>query len=334
MTRGSSLLARCALALSATLAVAPAAAQKDDAVVRARTLANEGGDLLDKKEYAEALDKVQQAERLYHAPTHLMMIADALENLGRLAEAADVYEKLTSEPLPNKAPPAFKRAQEEGGKRLRALLARVPSMLLELHGPAPDAATVTLDGKPFEVRPGVAVRTDPGEHQLHAEARGFLTRDHKFSLPEKGGVVKVDLFLAPEGTGPVDEEKPPEADRAAAPPSGGSSKVPAVVAFGIGAVGLGVGAVTGILSLGKVGELSDDCPQGKCSPAQQKTIDSAGTLGTISTVGFIAGGVGVAAGVVLLVALPGPKPTTGRATVQPTATFGGGGATLGVRGAF
>src|SRR5205814_86585 len=61
-----------------------------------------------------------------------------------------------------------------------------------------------------------------------------------------------------------------------------------------------IGAVTGIMSLNRVGHLEDACTNKVCSPSQQDTIDAAGTLGTVSTVGFVVGGAGIGTGIVLL----------------------------------
>ena len=95
-----------------------------------------------------------------------------------------------------------------------------------------------------------------------------------------------------------------------------------------------VGAVTGAISLSKVGDLEEKCPDHRCSPADQATADQARTLGTVSTVGFIAGGALVAAGVVLLVIRPsGGDPAAARSGLRVTAaTAGPGGITL--RGTF
>src|SRR5690349_7016544 len=128
------MLRRVALALVVTsaLGVAPsrALAQSSKAqIAEARSLAQDAGDLLDQKNYAEALERATQAEALYHATIHVLMIAQAQEGLGRLAESALTYERLVAEPLPRTAPGVFRDAQEKGKVKLRELLARVPSML-------------------------------------------------------------------------------------------------------------------------------------------------------------------------------------------------------------
>ncbi|WP_437659104.1 tetratricopeptide repeat protein [Sorangium sp. So ce1182] len=98
--------------------------------------------------------------------------------------------------------------------------------------------------------------------------------------------------------------KPPPAAPAAPPApqaGGGGSLLPAGLAFGLGAVGLGVGAATGIASLSKVSDIKSQCDGRRCPAELQGDADAATTLGHVSTVGFIVGAASAAAGVVLLV---------------------------------
>src|SRR6185503_6053716 len=104
--RASSSLAGCALVLLMLCATAAAASEDDDRD-KARALAEQAGDALDARKFSQAIDLVTQAETLYHAPTHLLIAAEAHEGLGALVEAAEIYERIVAEPLPAGAPPAF-----------------------------------------------------------------------------------------------------------------------------------------------------------------------------------------------------------------------------------
>jgi len=83
--------------------------------------------------------------------------------------------------------------------------------------------------------------------------------------------------------------------------------------------------------MGKHTKLVEACPDKVCDPETQgATLNNYHTLGTVSTVGFIVGGVGVATGTILL--LTGSKesaPPT-QATWSPFL----GVASAGVRGTF
>ena len=127
--------------------------------------------------------------------------------------------------------------------------------------------------------------------------------DTTFTVAE-GGTANATLKLEknPDAivTGPGGTTEPP-------PPGGsggGSNKTFAYVAFGVGGAGLVVGAVTGIIAIGKHSKLKDNCPNDTCPSDQQDKVDSYKTVGTISTIGFIVGGVGIAAGAVLFFTAP------------------------------
>ncbi|XXT17153.1 tetratricopeptide repeat protein [Sorangium sp. So ce429] len=118
--------------------------------------------------------------------------------------------------------------------------------------------------------------------------------------------------------------KPPPAAPAAPAPQagGGGSLLPAGLAFGLGAVGLGVGVATGIASLSKVSDIKSQCDGRRCPAELQGDADTATTLGHVSTVGFIVGAASAAAGVVLLVVRRGGDGAPDAASAAPQARRG------------
>jgi hypothetical protein len=320
---------------------APAAHAAGDDAEQARALAQEGGDLLDAKRYAEALDRVTRAESLYHAPTHELMLGQAHEGLGHLATALAIYEKLAAEHVPPAAPRAFLDAQQTGKERLRALLARVPSILVVVRGLGQgDLPDVRIDGEPYSLEAGAAKPADPGSHVVVVDAPGHPPLERSVVLPDKGGVVTVEMQLgnpraeSPPAAGPETSRGQPVAADAAATKAREGSMVPALVAFGVGAVGLGVGGVTGILSLSNVSDLHARCPGDRCAPSQQSEIDSTKTLGVVSTVGFVVGGAGVAAGAALLLLRRAPTEASAAARRSPVVAPWIGAGAAGVEGSF
>jgi tetratricopeptide (TPR) repeat protein len=97
---------------------------------------------------------------------------------------------------------------------------------------------------------------------------------------------------------------PPPADHTAGP------LWPGLVTLGVGAAGLGIGAVTGLISLSKVSDLSAHCGGYHCTPSDEPAAASARGLGNASTAAFVVGGAAAAAGVLLLVIRPGGRPLT------------------------
>jgi len=95
---------------------------------------------------------------------------------------------------------------------------------------------------------------------------------------------------------------PPVDTTDASPPrQDGRSVVPVLVAFGIGAVGLGVGTIFGIAALGNKSSLDQTCVSNVCPASSQWLIDDSQRNALVSTISFAAGAAGVAAGTLLLV---------------------------------
>ena len=110
-------------------------------------------------------------------------------------------------------------------------------------------------------------------------------------------------------------------------------RIGAYTAFGVGAVGLGLGTVFLLQSLGKQSDADALCtlPGGRCdidNKAEVNKLDSdAKSASTLSIVGFAVGGAGVAAGVVMLLLSSKSESSTatGQTTVYPWVGVGSGG---------
>lgn len=327
-----------------------AGAQAKEPAAAARELARAGWDALDKQDYKTALEKVTEAEGLYHAPTHLLLMGNAQAGLGRLVDALATFEKLAAEPLTAAAPNAFKEAQEAGRKRMKELLARVPSLLVVVESAEAAGVTVKLDGEKVTFPGGVAVRCNPGEHTIVVEAEGFPPATQKITLPEKGGVVRVPIALS-KPSSPAPSSSVSAGPTASAAPTGSALVGPTgpqvkpltIVTLGVAGASLVVGAITGGVTLGAAGDLKKRCPDNHCPNDEQGAYDSANTLATVSTATFVIGGVAAAAGAVLLTldmlggrAAPSAARSAGAprgaegVRIQPFLSLGGGG----VRGSF
>lgn len=276
--------------LCATLVwLAPIAAAAEPTLAdrnAARALASDGADLFDANKHAEAIEVFRKAEALVHAPTHLLYIARAHQKLGKLVEAHDVYDDILTDPfITPTSPSAFRDARTSAEQEDAALLARIPTMKLVISSPAPETVQVTMDGKRIERELLLApLLMNPGSHKLEAQGRGLVS-DAKTVAMSEGDRINVTLSLPWQG--PL---------------------YPAIVALSAGALGLTIGTVTGILSVSKVGDLEDRCPEMHCLPPDRSIGDSAKTLGTVSTVSFVLGGALIGAGVALAIVRPGGGP--------------------------
>jgi hypothetical protein len=280
------------LVVVAALAFLPgnASAQSEADKTTARALAEEGHAALDAKDYATAADRFKRAEKLYHAPTLLLGLARAYVGLGKFVEAKESYNLVIREKLGPDASDAFKQAVEDAQREIVGLDAKIGWVTIRVEGPEEPKVLID-DAEVSAASLGVKRAVNPGPHVVKASANGYDPGETNFNV-EAGSSQDVTLKLVANPDAVVD---------GGAEDGGATLRLVGFIAIGVGGAGLIVGAVTGGLAMGKHSKLEDNCPGGQCPPDQQDNLDSFHTLGTVSTVGFIAGGVLAAAGIVLVV---------------------------------
>lgn len=322
-----------AVLIAAALVPATAHAQDSDAdKAAARDLTKDGNSLIEKRDFAAAADRFTRAESLFHAPTITLGLARARVGLGKLVAAQEAYNRVLNTNLSADSAPAFHKAVADARKELEALTPRIPSVVIEVKGG--NAPNVTADN--VRVPPaalGVRRLMDPGEHVIRAAAPGFAVSEVRVTLAEgKSEVVRIELKPdasssgALPGAGPVSTpaaEGAPARATEAHRSSGSSAKTFGFVGLGVGAAGLLVGGITGALVLSKHSTLVGECPGNRCSATYAGDVDSYRTMGTVSTVSFIGGGVLTATGLVLLLTAPsGSAATTAMQPVIGPGYFG------------
>ncbi len=324
------MLGLAAAAAAAALAPATAHAQSDADRATARQLGQEGFAALDQKDYPTAEDRLRRADRLVHAPTLMLGLARALVGEHKFVEAQEMYQRIIREGVPAGAPEAFRQALEDAKKEVDTASPYIGGVTITVKaaggGDVPNEK-VTIDGNPVNVASlGIRRAVDPGTHTLKVTADGFKTAEVKFTVAE-GGSVDAPVVLekdpswvpptatpvpgtapgpgegTPVGPTPVPgptpgfpQPPPPGAEQ----PQGGLPMAVPIAAFGVGAAGLILGSVMGVVALGDHSRLTNECTAGSCDPKYQGDIDSYHSAGLISTVGFVVAGVGAAAGVVTL----------------------------------
>ncbi len=297
-------------------------AQADADRAAARQLGEAGQAALDAKDYKTAEDKFRRADTLVHAPTLLLGLARALAGEGKLLEAQEAYKRIVREGVAPGSPAVFQKALEDAKQEVDTVSPRIGGVTISVKTAGGEASPanlqVALDGAPVNAALlGVKRPANPGSHVLHVTADGYKPVDLKVDVPVGGAVdAPVTLEKDPNAAQATPAVVPPPADASSSsPPPGATPEQPAAaegggpgiwpwVAFGVGAAGLITGGVTGALALGDHSDLSGACSNGICHPDQQSKVDSYNTMGTISTVGLIVGGVGVATGALLLVLKP------------------------------
>ncbi len=282
----------------------------------ARSLASEGYDALERKDYETAVNRFRHADALVHAPTISVDLARALIGLGRYVEAYERYQLVIREGVPKGSPASWRQAVEDAEREAQALEPRLGWVVIHVMGPLDPQ--VTIDGVVVpEASLGARRAADPGDRTVRASAPGFEPASQAVTLRE-GEQETVTLVLERSPTRPSDDKEADEAPPSPKPREKGSD-LPVWIAFGVGGAGIVVGGVTGIVALGAHAELAERCPTGKCFPlndAEARTLRSDlsryHTFGTVSGIGFAFGIAGAVTGTVLLL--------TGRSNEQTRAT--------------
>lgn len=297
-------LALCAVAAglllpAAALAQAPSSADR----ATARTLAQEGYEALRDHDYAKALDRFSRANGLVRAPTLLRDLARAQVGLGRLVDAHETYNTIVREGVSDEAPQSWIKAVADAKAELAALSPRLSWVIINVSGPA--HPRVTIDGAPVpESSLGVKRAADPGRHELRALATGYYTAKKTITVSEGETVnIAFELEDAPPDAAPKNEEEAGTVSVATVkdPPW---RKPVTIGAFVVGGAGIALGSITGILAMSKQNQLATDCANRTCGPNEKAALSNYHTLGMVSNIGFVAGGLATAAGVVLLVVKP------------------------------
>jgi PEGA domain len=309
-------------------------AQSDEQRANARALADQGVQAFQGERWQEAVDLFERAESLVDAPTHLLFGARAHAKLHHYVKARELYLRISREPLRADAPRAFRNAQTSANQELSDVEPHIGQLTISIRGVDPKLAKVTMDGTVVQsVLIGVSRPIDPGEHQIQAEAPGFGTQSKQVTVGD-GAKVSVVLELVPGGAAavplplgatpptatavpggsalsPTSAPSSPTPQTDVGPSASKSKRIGAYVAFGAGAVGIGLGAIFLSSSASKRSQAdkafqdcggATGCSNGNPDSARVTALDnSARSAETMSIVGFAAGGLAVGAGALLFV---------------------------------
>jgi hypothetical protein len=262
------------------------------------------------------------------------------------------------------APACPAEVKAECDRRAAELNAALPTIVLgatDAAGNDVSAVTVTVDGAPFATAlDGRALPIDPGNHTLHFQAAGRAPIDKTIVAREGEKARRVSVVLgaagatsavAPvAGVAPVATVAPVEGAAPASPPPAAAQgpktpstwstgKTVAVVSWGVGAVGIVVGALAGAKANSDASTQKTDCSSAGDCPnhaGAESAHSSSLSAGNLSTAMFVVGGVGAVAGTVLWLTAPkggaekapAPAPVTTGLRFDPMVGPQGGGVML------
>jgi hypothetical protein len=286
------------IAAGALCSALPSFAQGGDAAA-AEVLFHEGRAASDAGDHHKACEKFHESHRLDPAPGTMLNIADCEERIGRLATAWTFYRAVTQ-----KLPPNDERATV-AKSRAEQLEPRLPKLALRLEAGAPAGSRVLRDGVELKTASlDVALPVDPGKHVIEVTAPGHAPRRYELTIGEAELVTR---DVAPG----MRRESSPALGASASADHGSGTRTLGWVLGGVGVVGVATFAVTGMMVLDRKSVVDENCDAGKrCNQAGADAAESGRTLGTISGVSLIVGGVALAAGAYFVLSSDGERPTT------------------------
>ena len=306
------------------------AAAQTDGRVAAEALFRAGREALAKGDHATACQRFEESNRLEPAVGTVFNLANCREKLGQLASAWQRYQEAVQ-----KLPSGDERTKI-ASQRAAALEPRLPRLTLSLPPDAPAGTVIVKDGTELGSGSlGVPLPVDPGEHTLVVRAPGYMDERSQVTLAEAESRALMLTLGEPKSELPESREAtsigvvPPPTDTRGQDSGGSAQRTLGYAVGAVGVVGLAVSLGTGAMVLSKKSTVEDECVDKRCTEEGIDAGDSGRTLSTISTVSFVAGMVGVGAGLVLVLTSDDGRGTATSVSAQPL--YGGAALRLGGR---
>jgi hypothetical protein len=281
----------------------------------AEVLFREAKTLSDKGQFEQACPKFQESHRLDPKPGTILNLAVCHEKQGKTASAWLDYIEAASF-----AGRAGQKDREAFAKDQAAKLEKLlPHLIVRVPATTP-GIVVKLDSAALsEAAWGIAAPINPGNHFIEAMAPGYKGWSQTITIENASSNVDVtvpkleqELNEKPKtdpssgGTTVVVQEKPKQSDPPPPSPKPQFNKPLwiGIAAGGVGLAGMIIGPALGVhtFTLRDAGNV--ECgPEPENTFCTKKGIDlqsQAATSATVSTVGFVMGGLGLGAGAALI----------------------------------
>ncbi len=306
-----------------------ASAQPSQQQTQAIARFDEGRTLMKDGKFAAACTAFEQSQELDPASGTLYNLAGCYVKVGKLASAWGAYREL-SERDTN----ATRRA--DATKQAGGLAPRLPRLVIT----APDAPAdllVQLNGLDVTKLLGIDNPIDLGPHEVVARATGFAEARIAIDVTVEGKTTPVEIRLVPLAPAAVTTVAPDASTRAPAsgtfePAHHSRRKLYGAVTGGVGLVGIAAGVVFGSRARTRwhaaqaiCGTDDQVCDNPALIQSANDLASEARSAARASTIFSIAGGVLIAAGVVIIVTAPHEHAVQ----LAPTASATGAGLTLG-----
>jgi hypothetical protein len=298
------------------------AARADDKPARADALFKEAKALVAQGRYADACPKLEESQSIDPAVGTQFNLADCYEHLGRTASAHALFTEVARVA---KLAGKFER-EKSARERADKLAPKLGRITIVVTAEVP-GLEIQIAQKPLPKSDwGSAIPEDAGTYAVVASAPDHAPFETQAVVAD--GETRTIAIPALVSTAPP--PPPPRSGLGVDPPPrprGESAIVTMVfVSAGVGLAGVAVGTVAGIVAIAKHSSADKDCPKdtyhGNC-PTQSGADEwnAATTAGTISTIGFVAGAVGIAGTVVFVLSIPKANVAVGPSSILVRGSF-------------
>ncbi len=275
---------------------------------RAQALFDDGRRLMNEGHYSDACPKLAASQKLDPGAGTLMNLATCYEKNSQLASAWATFKDAAAASHASNHPDWEAAARTRADKlepelaRLAVIVgkeAQLPGLVVERDGRAIDPAEWTTP-----------IPIDSGLHTIRALAPGKKTWSTQVTIggPRSQASVAVPVLEREQTSPAVVERTQGEGDRSkeqARGETGSTQRVIALAMGGAGVIALGAGAFFGLKARSTYDDALSQCNSShQCQQAGLDRADDATSQATISTIGFVAGGVLLAGGGVLYLTAP------------------------------
>lgn len=278
------------------LLAVPARAANPQDQAAAVALFQEARQLATAGNYQSACPKFAEAQRLYPTTGTLLSLGDCYEKAGKLASSWGAFKQaeITARNVGDV------ERQEEGARRALKLEGSLSKLTISVAGSPGAGIEVRRDGGLIgEGQWGAAVPVDAGEHVIEVTAPGRQKWTTKVQVAAGGASVAVSV-----------PELPPASAAPEAPVEGSAWGGQRITGVAIGGAGL-VSMVVGSVFTAKMVSKNNDS-KAYCLPSNPDLCHAEGVAlrnealdaSRIATPTFIAGAVGMAAGLVVFLTAP------------------------------
>lgn len=281
----------------------------------------------ERQEFAAALTEFRASMQLLPSPNTRLYVGRALRELGQYPDAWNELTLAATEAAERARTEArYARTADAARAEAAALAGRVGLLTVSVSAPVGEM-TVLVNGTPVAQGAWNSERAiTPSDVTIEARAPGYAPFRATGTVAA-GQRARVEIRLDPTSqlapattstTSVVTIEGSSVHDGGG---DGGSSglRTAGVVTVGLG-LALGVaGGVAGVMALSEYNSLDSDCAAGaRCGPTASQDIRDrvaqGETLGTLTTIGLVSGGVLIGAGLVMFFAGAGAESASPRAT--------------------